>query len=82
MRATLDAIRQTATMIIINAQNPSPNYTPSSAAQIFITNAQLERLGVIPTPPGSSTAGVVTTTAQAAAQQVGFITRGHRRRSS
>jgi hypothetical protein len=41
MRATLDAIQQSMTMIIMNAQSPSPNYTPSSAAQIFVTNAGL-----------------------------------------
>jgi hypothetical protein len=41
MRVTLDAIQQSMTMIIMNAQSPSPNYTPSSAAQIFVTNAGL-----------------------------------------
>jgi hypothetical protein len=43
MRATLDAVRQTLTMLIMNAQNPSSNFTPSSAAQVFVTNAQLSR---------------------------------------
>ena len=41
MRATLDALRQTVTMIVMNAQIPDPNYTPSSAAQVFVTNAEL-----------------------------------------
>jgi hypothetical protein len=42
MRATLDAMRQSITMILINAQNPSRNFTPSSAAQVFVTNARLQ----------------------------------------
>jgi hypothetical protein len=42
MRATLDAIRQSMTMVIINAQAPSANYAPSSAAQVFVTHAQLD----------------------------------------
>ena len=62
MRACLDAIRQTMTMIIINAQNPSPNYTPSSAAQIFVTNAQLAAKTASKSKSGASTAA--TTTAQ------------------
>jgi hypothetical protein len=37
------AIKQTLQMIIINAQEPNPNYTPSSAAQVFVTNAALQR---------------------------------------
>jgi hypothetical protein len=37
-------------MMILNAQEPSPNYTPSSAAQVFVTQAQLQRLGLIATP--------------------------------
>jgi hypothetical protein len=44
----LIAMKQTLQMIIINAQNPNPNYTPSSAAQIFVTNAKLQQLGVTP----------------------------------
>jgi hypothetical protein len=40
-RAALDAIRQAMTMIIMNAQVPNSNYTPSSAAQVFVTNARL-----------------------------------------
>ncbi len=43
MRATLDALRQSVQMIIINAQAPSANYAPSSAAQVFVTHAQLEK---------------------------------------
>lgn len=42
----LSAIKQTLQMIIINAQSPNPNYTPSSAAQIFVTNSRLSQLGV------------------------------------
>lgn len=41
IRATLDAIRQSMTMVIINAQEPNNNFTPSSAAQVFVTNARL-----------------------------------------
>lgn len=44
----LVAMKQTLQMIIINAQNPNPNYTPSSAAQVFVTNARLSQLGVTP----------------------------------
>lgn len=44
----LNAIKQTLQMIIINAQTPNPNYTPSSAAQVFVTNARLQQLGVTP----------------------------------
>ena len=40
----LVAIKQTLQMIIINAQDPNPNYTPSSAAQIFVTKKQLDAL--------------------------------------
>jgi hypothetical protein len=43
----LDAIRQTLTMMILNAQSPNAHYTPSSAAQIFVTHAQLEQLGLV-----------------------------------
>lgn len=38
------AIKQTLQMIILNSQSPSPNYTPSSAAQIFVTKGQLDAL--------------------------------------
>ena len=41
IRATLDAIRQSMTMVIINAQEPNNNFTPSSAAQVFVTNERL-----------------------------------------
>lgn len=47
MRATLDAMRQTLTMVIMNAQQPSPNYTPSSAAQVFVTKDELKASGVV-----------------------------------
>jgi hypothetical protein len=46
-RATLDAVRQTLTMITMNAQAPSPNYTPSAAAQVFVTKADLKASGVV-----------------------------------
>jgi hypothetical protein len=46
-RATLDAVRQTLTMITMNAQNPNPNFTPSSAAQIFVTKDELAATGVM-----------------------------------
>jgi hypothetical protein len=41
IQAAMTAMRQTMTMVIMNAQTPDPNYTPSSAAQVFVTNAQL-----------------------------------------
>ena len=47
MRATLDAMRQTLTMVIMNAQNPSFNFTPSSAAQVFVTKDQLKAGGLV-----------------------------------
>jgi hypothetical protein len=47
MRATLDAMRQSLTMITMNAQNPNPNFTPSTAAQIFVTQDQLKSTGVV-----------------------------------
>ena len=64
MRATLDAVRQTLTMITMNAQAPNPNFTPSSAAQVFVTKDDLKASGVVgaqgPTgpqgPPGPGVA--------------------------
>ena len=47
MRASLDAMRQTLTMVIMNAQNPSSNFTPSSAAQVFVTQEQLKAGGLV-----------------------------------
>jgi hypothetical protein len=47
MRATLDAMRQSLTMITMNAQDPNPNFTPSSASQVFVTNAQLKATGLV-----------------------------------
>lgn len=47
MRATLDAMRQTLTMITMNAQAPSPNFTPSTASQIFVTKEDLKASGVV-----------------------------------
>ena len=44
MAPALLAIKQTLTMIILNSQSPSKNYTPSSAAQIFATQGQLTTL--------------------------------------
>lgn len=52
LRATVDAMRQTLTMVIMNAQNPNPNFTPSSASQVFVTQDQLKASGVVgPTGP-------------------------------
>jgi hypothetical protein len=61
--ACLSAVKQTLQMIIINAQNPNPNYTPSSAAQVFVTHDQLSALGLVgkqgpPGPPGPAGSGV------------------------
>lgn len=47
MRATLDAMRQSLTMITMNAQAPSANFAPSSAAQIFVTKDELKASGVV-----------------------------------
>jgi hypothetical protein len=47
IRATLDAMRQTMTMITMNAQNPNPNFAPSTAAQIFVTKDELKSTGVV-----------------------------------
>lgn len=47
MRATLDAVRQTLTMITMNAQNPNPNFAPSSASQVFVTKDELKSTGVV-----------------------------------
>ena len=47
IRASLDAMRQTLTMVIMNAQNPSSNFAPSSAAQVFVTQDQLKATGVV-----------------------------------
>ena len=41
MRATLDALRQAVTMVILNAQAPNANYAPSSATQVFVTKNDL-----------------------------------------
>jgi hypothetical protein len=56
-------MKQTLQMIIINAQNPNPNYTPSSAAQVFVTHDQLNAMGLVgeqgpPGPPGPAGSGV------------------------
>jgi hypothetical protein len=45
-RATLNALRQSMTMIVMNAQAPSPNFTPSSASQVFVTKDELKASGV------------------------------------
>lgn len=47
IRATLDAMRQSMTMIIMNAQNPNPNFSPSTASQIFVTKDELKSTGVV-----------------------------------
>ena len=47
MRATLDALRQSMTMLIMNAQNPNPNFSPSTASQIFVTHDELKASGVV-----------------------------------
>ena len=51
MRASLDAMRQTLTMVIMNAQNANPNFAPSSAAQVFVTKDELKSTGIVG-PPG------------------------------
>lgn len=46
IRATLNALRQSMTMITMNAQAPSANFTPSSASQVFVTKDDLKAAGV------------------------------------
>ena len=46
-RATLDALRQSMTMLIMNAQNPNPNFSPSAASQTFVTHDELKASGVV-----------------------------------
>jgi hypothetical protein len=40
-------MRQTLTMITMNAQAPSPNFAPSSASQVFVTKEDLKASGVV-----------------------------------
>jgi hypothetical protein len=40
-------MRQTMTMIIMNAQKPSSTFQPSSSAQVFVTQDQLKASGVV-----------------------------------
>jgi hypothetical protein len=59
--AAVNAMRQSLTMITMNAQNPNPNFSASSAAQVFVTKAELAATGVVGAqgpagpqgPPGS-----------------------------
>lgn len=46
-RATLDALRQSMTMLIMNAQSPNPNFSPSAASQVFVTKDELAKTGVV-----------------------------------
>jgi hypothetical protein len=47
IQASLGAMRQSLNMLILNAQNPNPNFAPSSAAQVFVTHDQLSKLNLI-----------------------------------
>jgi hypothetical protein len=47
IQASLGAMRQSLNMLILNAQNPNPNFAPSSAAQVFVTHDQLKKLNLI-----------------------------------
>jgi hypothetical protein len=67
IRATLDAVRQSMTMIIMNAQEPNTNYTPSSAAQIFVTNAGLTSFVANQIAASKSAVGAAATPAAASA---------------
>ena len=45
-RATLDAMRQSLTMMIMNAQAPNPNFSPSASSQVFVTYDALKKMNV------------------------------------
>lgn len=64
----IEAMRQTLTLMILNGKSPNPNYTPSEAAQIFVTNAILAQSNLISsTGVFKSLPPQATTDAQAAA---------------
>jgi hypothetical protein len=46
-RATLDALRQGFTLLTMNAQSPNPNFSASSASQVFVTKEDLKTTGVV-----------------------------------
>ena len=69
-QATLNAMRQALTMVIMNAQEPSPNFTPSSAAQVFVTSAQLAKANTA----ASTTASTVTSQGSSIQTMQGQIT--------
>lgn len=66
MQVTLDAMRQAMTMVIINAQAPSANYAPSSAAQVFVTHSQLEKYVAQNTTGAAASAKAASATLSAA----------------
>ena len=47
-------MRQTMTMVILNAQKPNANFSPTSASQVFVTQDQLKAGGLVGDtgPPG------------------------------
>jgi hypothetical protein len=67
IRATLDAVRQSLTMVIINAQNPSSTFAPSSAAQVFVTNARLNQAVAQQLAAGKNAVGAAAAPAAARA---------------
>ena len=79
-RATLDAMRQTLTMVIMNAQKPNPNFAPSSASQVFVTQDALKSTGVVGTagpagpqgPPGPGISEAPNDTHYYARHQLGW----------
>lgn len=62
LQPTVEALRQTVNLIILNGLSPNPNYTPSETAQVFVTYAAIKDLGIVGPrgpegpqgPPGAS----------------------------
>ena len=52
--SSVNAMRQTLSMITLNAQDPTANLSASTASQIFVTQAQLKNLVTtgVPGPAG------------------------------
>lgn len=78
----LEAMRQVINLIVLNGLSPNPNYTPSQAAQIFVTNAILARGGFIPLGKPAFSALPVNAANDAAAAAAGVPINGIYRNGS